>query len=434
MTTTAATEGQYPTASSYYKSGGIDVWTLFNQAAAKAKAVNLGQGFMNFESPEFIKKASQKCVADDACNQYSPPRGRPNVLNAIAKRYSRILDRQLDPASEIVVTAGANEAIYAIFCAFLEAGSNDEVILMEPAFDQYTPNIKMAGGKPVYIPLRPVPGSEDASGIVSSKDWTLDMAELEAKISEKTKIIVLNTPHNPIGKVFTKDELEAISNLAKKYNLLVISDEVYENLCFDPQTPHIPIATLPGMWERTLSVYSAGKLFGVTGWRVGWLVGPKELVSPSLTAHTRIVFTTNSPLQEAASIALEEADSNGFVKDQKIVYHKCRSKLMKAFDDVGLPYIQPDGAYFLLVNASKVEIPDDFEFPDEIAVRGKSDMLTYFFTTHIGVSGIPPTEFYSPENAHIAENYIRFAFCKTDDILDEAAKRLQAVKKYVRQQ
>ncbi|KAJ1673126.1 arylformamidase, partial [Spiromyces aspiralis] len=349
---------------------------------------NLGQGFMNFPAPDFIKEAGRQCVSDDACNQYSPPRGRPRLLNAVARRYSQILGRELDPNTNIAVSAGANEGLFSVFTAFLDqnvsATAANEVILMEPAFDQYTPNITMAGGKPVYVPLRIRSAGDPAQVSISSKDWKLDIAELESKITSNTKIIVLNTPHNPLGKVFDQQELEAIAEVAKKYNLLVISDEVYENLCLDPDNQHLSIATLPGMWERTLTVFSAGKLFGITGWRVGWVIGPQELVRSTVAAHTRIVFTTNSPLQEAVAISLEEAESNTFLIDQKAVYERCRAKLMKAFDDVGLPYVCPDGSYFLMVNAAKIKFPADFEFPDYIRQRGRSFKLTYFFTTHIG--------------------------------------------------
>ncbi|ORX89018.1 aminotransferase [Basidiobolus meristosporus CBS 931.73] len=381
-------------------------------AAAEFKAVNLGQGFMNFPAQEFVKEGARSAILDDACNQYAPPRGRPRLRNALAKSYRKLFNRSLNPDSEILVTAGGNEGLLAVFMAYLNPG--DEVILMEPAFDQYMPNITMTGAVPVFVPLKPRKES------------------YRSKITPRTKIIVVNTPHNPIGKVFTREELEAIGRVASEHNLLIVSDEVYDRLVFD-NAEHVPIATIPGLWERTLTVASAGKAFGVTGWRIGWVIGPEALVSPALATHTRIVFCVSSPMQEGIASAFEQAETNEFFSRQREEYLSRRNKLTSAFEAVKLPYTIPQGSYFLLVNAEKLaqKIPADYPFPDHIKARGKNYELCYFFTREIGVSCIPPTEFYCEQDRHLAESYVRFAFCKTDDILDEAAKRLLKVNEWL---
>ncbi|KAJ1863256.1 arylformamidase [Coemansia sp. RSA 989] len=412
-----------------YSSTGLDVWTMMNQVSASVDAVNLGQGYMSFPPRDFIKRAAQDAFVEDTHNQYAPPRGRQHLLDQIAPRFSQKFGRPIDSSSEVSIHAGANEALLSVFTAFLEVGQNQEAILIEPAFDQYTPNVIMAGGKPVYVPLRVATAKDPASEVISSSDWKLDMDELEAAISPKTRILVLNTPHNPVGKVFSRSELEAIADVSRRHNLLVVSDEVYEHLTYGAE--HISIATLPGMWERTITVGSAGKLFGVTGWRVGWAVGPQDLIQPTLAAHTRIVFTTNTPLQEGVASAFKQAASNGFFDSQREEYQQRRNRLMEIFDDVGLPYVVPDGAYYLLVNAAAIKIPDTYEFPPFIEQRGPNFKLVYFFIKEFGVSGIPPTEFYSDEHKPLANDYIRFAFCKTDQGLEDASKRLQKLKQYL---
>ncbi|KAJ2601982.1 arylformamidase [Coemansia sp. RSA 1722] len=426
LASTGVDQHSLPEPSPLYAGTGLDVWTMMNQAAAEVGAVNLGQGFMSFPPQAFIRRAAQEALEENAHNQYAPPRGRPALLEQIAARFSPTLGRRLDVASEISVHAGANEALLSVFTAFLTHGQAHEVILMEPAFDQYAPNIAMAGGKPVYVPLRL---QADARKVVSSDDWKIDMAELEAAVSPKTRILVLNTPHNPVGKVFTRDELTQIGAIAERHNLLVLADEVYEHLTYARE--HVSIASLPRMWERTVTVGSAGKLLGVTGWRVGWAIGPRALIQPTLAAHTRIVFTANTPLQEGVASAMRQAATNGFYDAQRQEYQRRRNRLIEIFDDAGLPYVVPDGAYYLLVNASAVRLPQDYPFPDAIASRGPNFRLAYFFIREFGVSGIPPAEFYCEPHRHLAGDYVRFAFCKTDEGLDAAAVALQKLKRHL---
>ncbi|RKP14745.1 pyridoxal phosphate-dependent transferase [Piptocephalis cylindrospora] len=403
-----------------------DVWSLFTRLTLEHKAVNLGQGFMNFPPPRLIKDAASAAIHTDSFNQYPPPRGRPRLLKALSDHYSPVFGRTLDPTTDIFIPSGANEGIYCIFAAYLNQG--DEVILFEPYFDQYLSNVTMNGGVPVFLPL--IPGSSQEDGVIPSSSWKVDMNELEKAITPKTKIILLNTPHNPVGKVFSEEEIRAIGDLAVKHNILILSDEVYDHLVFSP-SKHLSIGALPEYRSRTLTVGSAGKVFGVTGWRLGWVMGDAPLLAPVLAAHTRVCFCATGPLQEAVAEAFEKSDSNGFFDQQTKEYESRLAALTKPLEEVGLPYTLPKGSYFLLVNTSSIRIPQGFSFPPEISARGRNFEMCYWLLAEIGVTAIPVSEFYSDTNQHLGEDYIRFAFCKTDDVLEEASKRLLRIKEFL---
>ncbi|RUS22651.1 pyridoxal phosphate-dependent transferase [Endogone sp. FLAS-F59071] len=404
-----------------------DVWSIFTPLAAETGAINLGQGFMNFLPPEFVLEAVRESVSRNECNQYSHIRGRPRLRKALADSYSPLFGRQLDTETEILVTAGANEGMFAVFASYLNEG--DEVICMEPFFDQYIPNITMNGGVPVYVPLHPPANSK--TECVSASEWRLDMDELRSKITRRTRIIVVNTPHNPIGKVFEEEELLAIGRLAEEFNLLILSDEVYDRLYFSPRE-HKRIATLENFWSRTLTVGSGGKSFGITGWRVGWLIGPDHLIKHPLAAQSRIVFCVNSPCQEAVSIAFEYTLKHStYFSEQIANYERRRSILTSVFDELGLPYTVPDGSYFVLVNTAKLRVPAGYPFPAILDNRARDFKTCYWMTKEIGVCTIPPSEFYSPANRVLAEDFARFAFCKTDEVLFQAVEKLRGLKKYM---
>ncbi|KAI9312415.1 pyridoxal phosphate-dependent transferase [Dichotomocladium elegans] len=381
-----------------------DVWSIFTPLAAETKAINLGQGYMNH------------------------PRGRARLRNAIAASYEPEFGRKLDPETNVLVTAGANEAMYATFAGYLNQG--DEVICIEPFFDQYLSNISMNGGVPVYVPLRPPARAVDST--ISSHEWRLDINELKAKITKKTKMIVINTPHNPVGKVFDEEELLAIGRVAEENDLIILSDEVYDRLVYPPLTKFPRIATLGNLWERTLTVCSGGKSFAATGWRVGWLIGPEHLVKHSFAAQTRVVFSVNSPCQEAMAAGLEAALTQPIFQEQTAAYLKKREILSKVFDELNLPYTMPEGAYYILVNTFKIAVPKDYPFPAELDTRGEDFKTCYWLTKEIGVCAIPPSEFYSKPHWDLAANFARFAFCKTDDILLQAVERLRKLKPYIR--
>ncbi|VVT58352.1 uncharacterized protein SAPINGB_P006163 [Magnusiomyces paraingens] len=432
LMSTSTTFKPFPTPSAKVSNSAKDVWSLINETAASVeresgqKVVNLGQGFFSYSPPDFAIQAAKESLDVAALNQYAPTRGLLNLRKAIADAYTPFFDRKLDPETEIVVTAGANEGMFAAFTGFLN--QDDEVIVFEPFFDQYISNIQLPGGIVKYVPLHPpVDGS---TRVASASDWTIDFEELEKTITPRTKMIVINSPQNPTGKVFSREELTKIGELAVKYNFIILSDEVYDRLYY---TEFVRIATLsPAISRLTLTVGSAGKTFSATGWRVGWLIGHPELIKYVAAAHTRITFTVNTPLSNAVAKALEASQSNGYYEEQVASFRRKYSILTSVFDEIGLPYTVAEGGYFLLVNFAKVKLPEDYFFPDDVTVgRAKDFRLAYWLIKEFGVVAIPPTEFYTVENAHLAEDYLRFAVCKDDWMLEAAVEKLRGLKKYI---
>lgn len=408
-----------------------DVWSLINEAAAEAEkeqgrpVVNLGQGFFSYAPPDFALAAAKKAIDVPAFNQYSPTRGHPKLLSSLTRSYSDSYGRELDPKTEILVTAGANEGMYAAFTAFLDAG--DEVIVFEPFFDQYISNIKLPGGVPKFVPIHPPKDAAEKTS--SANNWYIDFNELEAAITPKTKMMVLNSPHNPIGKVFSEEELLKISALAVKHNFILLSDEVYDSLYYGKFTRLGALSD--DIYNRTLTVGSAGKTFAATGWRVGWVIGPEHLLKHVAAAHTRIVFCVNTPLQVASSEALDIAREGTYYQDTVKMFKKKYDILQSVFEELGLPYSTSEGGYFLLVNFAKVQIPSDFQFPQSISSRPRDFKLAFWLIHEFGVVSIPPTEFVTPPSYPLLENYQRFAVCKDDHLLEEAVKRLRALEKYI---
>lgn len=351
--------------------------------------------------------------------------GRPRLKKAIADAYSPFFGRTLNPDTEITITTGANEGMLSAFMGFLEHG--DEVIVFEPYFDQYISNIEMPGGKVVYVPMHPP--KDGSSKTTSASEWTVDLKEFEAAITPRTRMIVLNTPHNPIGKVFTKDELQAIGDICVKHNIIILSDEVYDSLYYVPFTR---MATLSPEIERlTLTVGSAGKAFYATGWRVGYLIGPEHLIKYVAAAHTRICFSSVSPLQEATAAAFEQADKHDFWEQSKKEMKSKMELFNQIWDELGMPYSDPDGGYFVLVNMAKVKLPEDYEFPPHVASRPRDFKLSWFLIKEFGLAAIPPTEFCTDKNEHLLEDWLRFAVCKDDEVLEQAKERLRGLKKYM---
>jgi len=409
---------------------GLDCWSVFSPASGHmpADSLNLGQGFMNWAPPDFMKEAAKNSIDEIAANHYSIPKGRVNLRKAVSTHYSQSfkLGRPLDYESEIVISSGANFGIYASLLAF--CSKDDEVVLIEPFFDQYVRNVTFCGGKPVYVPLRPP--SNAGTQNVSSKEWKLDIDELKAALTPKSKVIIINTPHNPVGKVFTEDELNAIGKVAEEHNLFIIADEVYDCLTFN--SPHVRIASLSkSLWSRTVTVGSAGKSFAATGWRIGWCIGPAELLRPITAAMTRITFCSVSPLQEALATGFQIAQKENFFDTQRAQYEARRDLLLGFLDQLGLPYTIPDGSYFVLVESSKVKIPSDFEMLSLIKTRSRDWHMCWFIAKVAGVVCIPPSDFYSSDHVSIGENFIRIAFCKDLDTLKEAGQRLQKLKPYI---
>jgi kynurenine aminotransferase len=311
------------------------------------------------------------------------------------------------------------------FMGFLEPG--DEAIVFEPFFDQYISNIEMPGGKVVYVPMHPP--KDGATKTTSASEWTLNMNDFEAAITERTKMVVINSPHNPIGKVFSKEELQAIGDICVKHNIIILSDEVYDRLYYVPFTR---VATLsPEIARLTLTVGSAGKNFYATGWRVGYLIGPEHLIKYVSAAHTRICYSSVSPLQEATAVAFEEADKRGFWEESKKEMKSKMDQFTEVFRELDLPYSDPEGGYFVLANLSKVKLPADYDFPPHVASRPRDFKLCWFLIKELGVAAIPPTEFFTDANAHIVEDWLRFAVCKDSAVLEQAKERLRGLKKYM---
>ncbi|KAJ7307970.1 hypothetical protein JRQ81_008468 [Phrynocephalus forsythii] len=283
---------------------GVDenIWVEYVSLTAAHKAVNLGQGFPNFPPPDFVREALMEAVAreDSSVHQYTRAFGHPRLVSILGRFYGKLMGREIEPETNVLVTVGAYQALFCCFQALVDDG--DEVIIIEPYFDCYEPMVKMAGGTPVFIPLRLAAGS---GKLTSSSDWQLDPAELEAKFTSRTKAIILNSPNNPLGKVFSRKEMEAIAGLCVKHDVLCFSDEVYEWLVYDGKR-HVRIASLPGMWERTVTIGSAGKTFSATGWKVGWAVGPDRLLKHLQTVHQNSIYHCATAAQEAVAQAFEK--------------------------------------------------------------------------------------------------------------------------------
>ncbi|KAF7512052.1 hypothetical protein GJ744_002765 [Endocarpon pusillum] len=405
-----------------------DVWSIVNEAAAASPVqpiVNMGQGFYGYNPPQFVLDAAKSALDRVECNQYSPTKGRPRLKKAIADAYSPFFGRKLDPESEVTITTGANEGMLSAFMGFIEPG--DEVIIFEPFFDQYLSNIEMPGGTIKYVPLHPP--HDGGTRTSSAANWSIDFAELEAAITAKTKMIVLNSPHNPVGKVFSKSELMRIGDLCLKHGILILSDEVYDRLYYVPFTR---IAALsPELAQITLTVGSAGKNFYCTGWRVGYLIGPPQLIRYVAAAHTRICYSSVSPLQEAAAVGFEQADAHRFWDSSVREMEAKVARFCHVFDELHIPYSRPEGGYFVLANLAKVKLPDRYHFPDHVSHRPRDFRMAWFLIMELGVAAIPPSEFYTPEREKVAEDWMRFAVCKEDAVLETAKERLRGLRRYI---
>jgi N-succinyldiaminopimelate aminotransferase len=367
--------------------------TIFAEMSARAVAtgsINLGQGFPDRDGPAEIARAAADAVMQGKGNQYPPGPGIPQLRQAIAAHQERFYNAHYDPDTEVLVTAGATEAVAAALLALVEPG--DEVIAFEPYYDSYAANIAMAGGTRVPVTLRP-PG------------FRPDLTELAHAITPRTRLILLNSPHNPTGSVFTRDELAAIAALAVDKDLLVVTDEVYEHLVFDGE--HVPIAQFPGMRERTVSISSAGKTFSFTGWKIGWVTAAPELVSAVKTAKQFLTFVSGGPFQYAIAQALPLPDE--YYATLRTELQAQRDLLVKGLAEIGFEVYPPQGTYFVTTDIRPLGCRDGLEFCRTLPERA-------------GVVAIPSAVFYDHKDA--ARTQVRFAFCKRPDVLAEALGRL----------
>jgi len=362
-------------------------------------AVNLAQGFPDFPAPEEIKRAAQEAIAADV-NQYAITWGAKNLRNAIARQTKEWQGIAVDPETQITVCCGSTEAMISTLLAVCNKG--DEVVIFEPFYENYGPDAVLSGAKPVFVKLRP-PATADG-------EWTFDEGELRAAFHHQTKAIILNTPNNPTGKVFTQRELELIRDLCVEFSVLAITDEIYEHVLYDG-TQHISMARLDGMSERTVTINGLSKSYSVTGWRVGWSVGPPAITNAIRKVHDFLTVGAPAPFQEAGAAALGlprsyyESLANG--------YKARRDRLIPALTEAGLKCFRPRGAYYVMTDISGFGFADDVSF-------------TKHLVKEIGVAAVPGSSFYS--NPRDGAKQVRFAFCKKDATLDEAGKRLRKLR------
>ncbi len=367
--------------------------TIFAEMSALATAtgsVNLGQGFPDTDGPSEVLEAAVRAIRGGA-NQYPPGRGRPELRAAVVAHQRRFYDIDLDPDRQVLITVGATEGIAAAILALCSPG--EEVVMLEPYFDSYAAVVALAGAVRRTVPLR-------------FPDFDLDVDALADAVTPRTRVLLLNSPHNPTGRVLTRGELSAIAELAVANDLVVVADEVYEHLTFDG-AEHVPIATLPGMAERTLTVSSAGKTFSVTGWKIGWITGPSGLVDAAMTVKQFLSYVCAGPLQLAVAegLGLPDALYNDLVRRLQAG----RDQLVGGLTGVGLRVAPTSGTYFVIVDAAPLGFADGVEFCRVLPERA-------------GVVAIPVRVFCDLPGA---ESLVRFAFCKRPEVLADAVHRLR---------
>jgi aspartate/methionine/tyrosine aminotransferase len=353
-------------------------------------AINLGQGFPDFPAPQELKDAAARAIAEDH-NQYPVTWGVPAFREAIAAKYARDYGMTVDPETEICVTCGSTEAMVASMLGVLDPG--DEVVIFEPFYENYGPDAILSGAIPRYVSLRP-PG------------WTFDEAELRAAFTDRTSAVIVNTPNNPTGKVFARDELEAIAKLCVRFDAIAITDEIYEHITYD-DARHVPIATIPGMEDRTITISALSKTYSVTGWRVGWAIAPAVLTGGIRTVHDFLTVAAPAPLQVAGVTAL--GLPAGYYERIRLEYDERRATMIGLLGEAGFGASPPQGAYYVMADISHLGLGDDVETARHLVEE-------------VGVASVPGSSFFSrPE---LGRPIVRFAFCKKLDTLEAAGDRL----------
>ncbi|MFG6401777.1 aminotransferase class I/II-fold pyridoxal phosphate-dependent enzyme [Microbacterium sp. P04] len=371
---------------------GTTIFAEMSGLAATTGAINLGQGFPDEDGPDAVLDAARRAIADGA-NQYAPGRGVPDLLAAVAEHQERFYDVRLDPATQVLVTAGATEALAATLLALLD-GPDDEVVVFEPFYDAYAAAVALAGARLVTVPLH-------------WPNFQPDVDELADAVTDRTRVILVNDPHNPTGAVFTAEVREQIVRSAIEHDAIIVTDEVYEHLVF--AEAHVPLATLPGAAERTLSISSAGKTFSVTGWKIGWVTGPADLVSAVLTVKQFLTYVNGTPFQPAIAVGLRRPDD--FFRGIAATLHAKSELLGDGLRSAGFGVSPPRGSYFTVADAAPVGATEAAQFCRELPARA-------------GVVGIPLTAFVTPPHRHRYGTLVRFAACKRTDVLAEASRRL----------
>ena len=369
---------------------GVSVFTEFTALAMQHKAINLSQGYPDFDGPEQLKHFASEQILH-GYNQYAPSRGMPALRQAIAEHSNDFYQLDVDPDDEVTVFSGATEALFSSLMALLDAG--DEVILFDPSYDAYAPDVVMAGGIPRRLPLR-------------FPDYALDADMLRAAVNKKTRVIVVNSPMNPCGKVFSRPELQLIAELCQEHDLIAVSDEVYEHIVFD-EARHIPLMTLPGMRERTVRISSTAKTFSMTGWKIGFAVAAPKLSRAIRASHQFVTFCSPPPLQEAMAQAFKLDAS--YYRDLRLDYQDKRDLMVRELRALGYQLEIPQGTYYIAADIGSFGDDDDLAYCRALPPK-------------IGVAMIPISAFYQEPQKH--RGVVRIAFCKNEATLREACARL----------
>ena len=358
------------------------------------KAVNLSQGFPDFPAPEEVKDAARRAISGDV-NQYAITWGARSLRQAIAAKFTRLYGVPVDPERDVTVTCGSTEAMIAALLAVLDPG--DEVVVLEPFYENYGPDAVLSGATPRFVKMRP-------------PDWTFDRDELARAFSGRTRAIIVNTPNNPTGKVFAREELEFIASLCREHDALAITDEIYEHILYDGAV-HVPMAALPGMAERTVTINGMSKTYSVTGWRVGWAIAPAALTNAIRKVHDFLTVGAAAPLQEAGALALALPDA--YYRALADGYTRRRDRLVPILQKAGFRTYVPRGAYYVMTEIDGLGWDDDVAFARHLVEE-------------IGVAVVPGSSFY--RDPADGRRQVRFAFCKKDETLDEAERRLSKLK------
>ncbi|MCE2735657.1 MAG: pyridoxal phosphate-dependent aminotransferase [Ilumatobacteraceae bacterium] len=377
---------------------GASIFAEMTALAVSTGAINLGQGFPDYDGPRDVLDEAIRNVAEGN-NQYPPGIGVPALREAIAHHQKRFWNLSYDPDSEVLVTMGATEALAGALLGILN--TNDEVVVFEPLFDTYAGCVALAGAHLSPVTLQPQ----------SDGRYGFDADQLRNVITPNTRMILLNSPHNPTGMVFTRDELQLVADIAIEHNLIVVSDEVYEHLTFDSAV-HIPIATLPGMYERTITISSGGKSFNTTGWKIGWACAPAALLNATRMAKQLFTFAGGTPFQSAIAVGLQLPDA--YFEQLAADLQRKRDMLLPALRDAGLQPITPEGTYFITADIRE-------RFP-----HGDSMQFCRALPAQCGVVAIPGGVLYDPRHSEEGKHIVRFAFCKQDDTIKEASQRLRS--------
>lgn len=386
---------------------GLTIFAEMTALANKHQAVNLAQGFPDFDGPDPIKQAAVEAI-NSGKNQYARMQGVPELNAAIVAKWKKQTGQDIDGESQVTVTSGCTEALAATFLGLINPG--DEVILFEPAYDCYSAGVAMAGGTQRFVTLK--------TPTAPNQPFTFDPDQLRRAVTNKTRAIVINTPNNPTGKVFSRTELQQIADLCIQHNLVAITDEVYEHLLFDKSLPHISIASLPGMADRTITLSSLGKTYSLTGWKIGWAIASRELTQAVRSAHQFLTFCSSTPLQHGAAAALNHGQPH--ISQLVSELTTAKDHLGHALTDLGFKVFWPAGTYFIMADHAEVSKRLGIDPADDVAFCRK-------LTTDIGVAAIPPSGFY--ENKRWGTPLARFAFCKKPATMQAAVDRLQKLKR-----